>query len=70
MRKLRIQGALCMFVLSASVAVFSGVVPVPCLNAGERNTPAIRPTGAVTMIADGTDPVPPPKPLPWFGIAS
>ena len=70
MTRMRVQGAILMFALSASVAVFSGVVPVPFLKAGERSTPAIRPTGAVTMIADGTDPVPPPKPLPWLGIAS
>jgi hypothetical protein len=70
MTRMRVQGAILMFVLSATVAVFSGVVPVPFLNAGERNALAIRPTGAVTIIADGTDPVPPPKPLPWLGTAS
>ena len=52
-----------MFVLSAAVAVFSGVVPVPFLNAGKHNLPAIQSNGVVTLMADGTDPVPPPIPL-------
>ena len=70
MTKLRIQGALYMFVLSAAMAVFSGVVPVPFLNAGKHSLPAIQSNGVVTLTADGTDPQPPPKPLPWVGVAS
>ena len=62
MTKLRIPGALYMFVLSAAVAVFSGVVPVPLLNAGKHHRPAIQSNGVVTLTADGTDPVPRPKP--------
>ncbi len=63
MTKLRIQVALTMFVLSAAVAVLSGVVPVPFLNAGKHNLPAIQSNGVGTLMADGTDPVPPPIPL-------
>jgi len=63
MTKLRIQVALTMFVLSAAVAVFSGVVPVPFLNAGKHNLPAIQSNGVVTLMADGSDPVPAPIPL-------
>jgi len=70
MTKLRIQGALYMFVLSAAMAVCSGVVPVPFLNAGKHSLPAIESNGVVTLTADGTDPQPPPKPLPWVGLAS
>ena len=70
MTKLRIQVALYMFVLSAAVAVFSGVVPVPFLNAGKHNLPAIQSNGVVTLMADGGDPVPAPVPLPWLGEAS
>jgi hypothetical protein len=70
MTKLRIQVALYMFVLSAAVAVFSGVVPVPFLNAGKHNLPAIQSNGTVTLMADGSDPVPGPVPLPWLGEAS
>jgi hypothetical protein len=63
MTKLRIQVALTMFVLTAAVAVFSGVVPVPLLNARKHNLPAGQSNGVVTLMADGTDPVPPPIPL-------
>jgi hypothetical protein len=70
MTKLRIQAALSIFVLSAAVAAFSGVVPVPFLNAGKHNLPAIHSNGVVTLMADGTDPQPAPTPLPWLGIAS
>ena len=70
MTKLRIQRALYLFILSAAVAVFSGVVPVPFLNAGKHSLPAIQSNGVVTLTADGTDPQPPPKPLPWVGVAS
>jgi hypothetical protein len=63
MTKLRIQVALTMFVLTAAVAVFSGVVPVPFLNAGKHNLPAIQSNGVGTLMADGGDPQPPPIPL-------
>ena len=70
MTKLRIKKALYMLVVAAAVAVFSGVVPVPFLNAGKHNLPAIQSNGVVTLMADGTDPQPAPTPLPWLGIAS
>ena len=70
MTKLRIKNPLYMLVVTAAVAVISGVVPVPFLNAGKHNLPAIQSRGVVTLTADGTDPVPPPKPLPWLGAAS
>jgi hypothetical protein len=70
MTKIRTQGALYMFVLSASVAVFSGLVPVPFLNAGKQSLPAIQSNGVITLIADGGDPQPKPTPLPWLGVAS
>jgi hypothetical protein len=67
MTKLRIQVALLMLVLSAAVAVFSGVVAVPFLNAGKHNLPAIQSNGVVILMADGGDPQPKPVPLPWLG---
>jgi hypothetical protein len=70
MTKLRIQVAFYMFVLSAAGAVFSGVVSVPFLNAGDHNLPAIQSNDVGTLIADGGDPQPPPTPLPWLGQAS
>jgi len=70
MTKLRIKKALYMLVVAAAVAVFSGVVPVPFLNAGKHNLPAIQSNGAVILMADGTDPQPKPTPLPWLAVAS
>jgi hypothetical protein len=70
MTKLRIQVALYMVVLSAAGAVFSGVVPVPFLNTGKHNLPAIQSNGAVTLMADGGDPVPKPIPIPTVGLAA
>src|SRR5437879_4989968 len=66
MTKSRTLAAFAMFVLSAAVAVFSGAIPVPFLNAGKHSLPAIQSNGAVTLIADGGDPQPPPTPLPWL----
>jgi hypothetical protein len=67
MTRLRIQVALLMLVLSAAVAVFSGVVPVPFLNAAKHDLSAIQSNGAVILMADGGDPQPKPVPLPWLG---
>jgi len=66
MTKSKTQVAFATFVLSAAVAVFSGAIPVPFLNAGKHSLPAIQSNGAVTLIADGGDPQPPPTPLPWL----
>jgi len=67
MTKLRIKKALYMLAVAAAVAVFSGVAPVPFLNAGKHNLPAIQSNGAVILMADGGDPQPKPVPLPWLG---
>jgi len=40
------------------------------LNEGKHNLPAIQSSGMVTLMADGSDPVPAPVPLPWLGEAS
>jgi Mg/Co/Ni transporter MgtE len=66
MTKSRTQVAFAMVVFSAVVAVFSGVVAVPFLNAGKHSLPAVPSNGVVTLIADGGDPQPPPTPLPWL----
>ena len=71
MTKSRTLAAFAIFVLSAAVAVFSGAIPVPFLNAGKHSLPAIQSNGAVTLIADGGDPQPPPpKPPLSVGAAS
>ena len=70
MTKSRTQVAFATFVLSAAVAVFSGAIPVPFLNPGKHCLQVTQPKGVVTLVADGTDPQPPPTPLPWLGVAS
>jgi hypothetical protein len=70
MTKLRIQRAFQMLVLSAAVAVFSGLVAIPLSNSQAHNRPTVQMNGTGTLMADGTDPVPAPKPLPWRGLAS
>jgi hypothetical protein len=70
MTKSRIHRVFQVLILSAAVAVFSGFVTTSFSNSTGRNLPALRATGGETLIADGSDPVPAPKPLPWLGVAS
>jgi hypothetical protein len=67
MTKLRISSTFQMLILSAAVAVFSGLVLVPFSNSNSHNPPASQIKGTVILMADGSDPVPAPKPLPWRG---
>ncbi len=70
MSKIKVLFILCMVVLFAVVAVFpnlghSGAFPGSQLNGA---SPSATPIEILT--ADGGDPVPPPRPLPWLGVAS
>jgi len=70
MSKPKVLFILCMVVLFAVVAVFSNLG-----NAGSfqgSNLNGASPTAAPNEIltADGTDPVPAPRPLPKLGVAS
>jgi hypothetical protein len=67
MTKLRISSTFQMLILSAAVAVFSGLVLVPFSNSKSHNLPATQIKGTVILMADGSDPVPAPRPLPWRG---
>ena len=70
MTKSRIHRVFQVLILSAAVAVSSGFVTTSFSNSTGRNLPALRATGGETLIADGSDPVPAPKPLPWLGLAA
>jgi hypothetical protein len=70
MTRLRIQSVFQMLVLSAAVAVLSGLVPVLPAHPEGRSLPAVQSSGGDTLMADGGDPQPPPRPLPWLGIAA
>ena len=70
MTKSRIHRVFQVLILSAAVAAFSGFVTASFSSSTARNLPVIQTTGSGTLIADGSDPVPAPKPLPWLGVAS
>jgi hypothetical protein len=70
MSKMKVSLILSLAVLLAVVAVFSGVVQVPFLNAGQHNLPAMHHQNAVVLTADGTDPQPKPSPFPWLAVAA
>jgi len=71
MTKLRIQVALFMFVLSASVAVFSNAGSSGTITRSQANTRSSFTDKAVVLIADGGDPVPrPPAALSLVGMTA
>ena len=70
MSKMRVSFILSLVVLFAAVAVFSGVVQVPFLNAGHNNLPAMQHQSAGILTADGGDPQPKPSPFPWLAMAA
>lgn len=72
MSKLRIHGALCVFVLFAAVAVFSSVANVGPLNSGKLNVGPSFNVDKGILTADGGDPYPPipPKPAVPASVAS
>ena len=65
MSKLRVRGTLVALVLFAAVAVFSGVVQAPSSISVSHKVAAGDSRGTGVLIADGTDPWPPPIPIPW-----
>lgn len=69
MSKSKVSFILSLVVLLAAVAVFSGMVQVPFLSAGQ-NTPSMHHQNAGILTADGGDPQPKPTPLPWLGVAA
>ena len=62
MLKLEIRRVLSAFVLFTAVAVFSSVALTRSGKVDRHSLPASQSQGAGILIADGTDPVPPPKP--------
>lgn len=70
MSKMKVSFVLSLVVLLAAVAVFSGMVQVPFLSAGQNSLPAMHQQNAGILTADGGDPQPKPTPLPWLGVAA
>lgn len=65
MSKLRVWGTLVTFVLFAAVAVFPTVVQELASKKASRNAVACEFRDTGVLVADGTDPVPGPSPIPW-----
>jgi hypothetical protein len=70
MTKLRIQVALYMFVLSATVAVFSNAGSTGTVARGQADTRSSFTDKAVVLTADGGDPVPKPTPPLAVGLTA
>lgn len=64
MSKLKVRGTLVTLVLFAAVAVFPTVVQAPASKKGSRQAALCAFGDTCVLVADGTDPVPNPIPLP------
>ena len=70
MSKLKVLFVLCMVVLFAVMAVFPNLGHAGSFHGSQLNGASSSATPIEILTADGTDPVPPPRPLPWLGVAS
>ena len=70
MSKLKVLFILCIFALFAVVAVFPSLGHAGSFQGSRLNGVSSSATPIEILTADGTDPVPPPRPLPWLGVAS
>jgi hypothetical protein len=69
MSKLKVLFIFCMVVLLAVVAVFPNLGNAGSFEGSKLNG-ASHATSIEVLIADGGDPQPPPRPMPWLGVAS
>ena len=70
MSKLKVLFVLCTVVLFAVVAVFPNLGHAGFFQGGRLNGASPSATPIEILTADGTDPQPPPKPLPWLAVAA
>ena len=70
MSKAKIQVALCMLILFATVALFPNVANAGFFIGGKLNPPSSPIDGKSFLMADGSDPQPRPLPLPWVGLTA
>ncbi len=70
MSKLKVLFILCIVILFAVVAVFPNLGDAGSFQGSKLSGASPSATPIEILTADGGDPVPPPRPLPWLGIAS
>ena len=70
MSKLKVLFILCMVVMLAVVAVIPNLGQAGSFQDRQLNGASSSVTAVEILTADGTDPQPPPMPLPWLGVAS
>ena len=70
MSKVKVLLILCMVVLLAAVAVFPNLGHAGTFQGSQLNGASSSATPIEILTADGTDPQPPPRPMPWLGVAS
>jgi hypothetical protein len=70
MSKLKVLFILCMVVMLAVVAVIPNLGHAGSFQDSRLNGASSSVTAVEILTADGTDPQPPPMPLPWLGVAS
>ena len=70
MSKLKVLFILCMVILFAVVAVFPNLGHAGSFQGSKLNGASPSATPIEILTADGPDPQPPPRPMPWLGVAS
>jgi hypothetical protein len=70
MSKAKVFFIFCLVLLFATVAVFPNLGNAGSFQGSRLSGASPSATPINTLTADGGDPVPPPRPLPWLGITS
>ena len=70
MSKLKVLFILCMVVLFAAIAVFPNLGHAGAFQGSQLSGASPSATSIQVLIADGGDPVPPPRPLSLLAISS
>ncbi len=70
MSRRRIRGAFFALLFLAAVAVFPAVVQAPKSTKANHKVIAVDSWDPGALLADGGDPVPAPKPIPWSSAAA
>ncbi len=70
MSKVKVLSILCLVILLAAIAVFPNLGNAGSFEGSKLNGASPSATPIEILSADGGDPQPPPRPMPWLGVAS